>query len=376
MIKGLTPYQILEKLTGQTKKERCEAWWKKGSMMKGQQFFRRFITIFAEKNLCSSELQSHSGKNLDLSTFSHREIEKGYASLLYHIGFSRHEGSITSGGLVPRSFGTSKGRKAVYFSLASQLDPNPDPKHKPYFHLKCHHDQMFVIDLEAAQNSLEFYQTANGSVLCYDAVPSEFLAKITNFKYGSERFEKEELKEEESSPTKRSRRDQGQSRETSWHYVRQEIIEPRQLGEISRTAEEKKKQKQRSLRSMQVLYQKSRLGTVLCRCGKKLGGLTAVQEKNAQVTNEKGSHLIQPLVQLRIVEEVRGAQRHGTSEDSKVLGIHARPFLKMHEERNRDPIDKQKTINFEGCVDRREKKRRLKKTYDPKRTYKGRPTKL
>ena len=92
---------------------------------------------------------------------------------------------------------------------------------------------MFV---EAAQNSLEFCQTANGSVLCYDAVPSEFLAKITNFKDVSERLEKEEFKEEESSPTKRSRRDQGQSSETSWHNVRQEIIEPGQLGEISSTA--------------------------------------------------------------------------------------------------------------------------------------------
>ena len=82
-----------------------------------------------------------------------------------------------------------------------------------------------------------------------------------------------------------------------------------------------------------------------------------MQEKNAQVTIEKGSHVIQPLVQLRIVEQVRGAQRRGKSEGSKVLGIDARPFPKMHEERNRDPVNKQKTINFEGCVDRREKKK-------------------
>ena len=79
--------------------------------------------------------------------------------------------------------------------------------------------------------------------MCYDAVPSEFVGKITKFKDGSERFEKEEFKEEESPPTKRSRRDQGQSRETSWHNVRQEIIEPRQLGEISSTAEIRKENK-------------------------------------------------------------------------------------------------------------------------------------
>ena len=32
--------------------------------------------------------------------------------------------------------------------------------------MKSHRDQLFVIDLEAAQNSMEFCQTANGSVSC------------------------------------------------------------------------------------------------------------------------------------------------------------------------------------------------------------------
>ena len=79
-------------------------------------------------------------------------------------------------------FGSSKGRKAVYFSLVSPLDPNPDRKYQRYLHMKSHHDRLFVIDLEAAQNSLEFFQTANGSVFCYDTVPLEFLTKIINLK--------------------------------------------------------------------------------------------------------------------------------------------------------------------------------------------------
>ena len=32
---------------------------------------------------------------------------------------------------MPGGFGTSNGKKAVYFSLVSPLDPNPDPKYKP-----------------------------------------------------------------------------------------------------------------------------------------------------------------------------------------------------------------------------------------------------
>ena len=60
---------------------------------------------------------------------------------------------------------------------------------------------------------------------------------------------------------------------------------------------------------------RSRSGTIFCRCGKKLGGMTELQEKNAQVTNVKGSQIIQALVQLPIVEQVRRGQRHGTSEE-------------------------------------------------------------
>ena len=80
--------------------------------------------------------------------------------------------------------------------------------------------------------------------------PSSSSKKI-NIKEGSERFGKEEFKEEDSSPTKKSRCDQGQPRETSWNEVKQKTLETRQLGEISSTAEKiKEKQKQWRLRSM------------------------------------------------------------------------------------------------------------------------------
>ena len=85
---------------------------------------------------------------------------------------------------MPGGFGTSKCRNTVCFSLVSPLDPKPDPKYKPYLHMKNHHDRLFVIDLEAWKNSLEFY----------DTVPFEFFTEIINLKDGSERFVKEEYK--------------------------------------------------------------------------------------------------------------------------------------------------------------------------------------
>ena len=75
----------------------------------------------------------------------------------------------------------------MYFSLVSPLDPNP--KYKSYRHLKPHHELICVIDLEAVQESLEFYHTENGSVPWYDTVSAEILNNIINIEDGSERFE-------------------------------------------------------------------------------------------------------------------------------------------------------------------------------------------
>ena len=69
--------------------------------------------------------------------------------------------------LVPGDLGVSNGRKAVCFLTRVATGSR---------------ESMFVIRLEAAQNSLEFYHTANGSVLRYATVPAEFLTKIINIK--------------------------------------------------------------------------------------------------------------------------------------------------------------------------------------------------
>ena len=92
----------------------------------------------------------------------------------------------------------------MYFSLVSPLDPNPDRKYQPYLHMKSHHDRLFVTDLEAAQDSLEFFQTANGSVFCYDTVPLEFLTKIINFKRTDQKgLETKNFKRRNCLPRKR-----------------------------------------------------------------------------------------------------------------------------------------------------------------------------
>ena len=59
-----------------------------------------------------------------------------------------------------------------------------------------------------------------------------------------------------------------------------------------------------------MVPKRRRLGTFFCRCGKNLGGLTALQQKNAQMTIEKGSHVTRALVQLRTVEQDRRGNRH------------------------------------------------------------------
>ena len=112
-------------------------------------------------------------------------IEKGYAEILYHIWILQQEILITAGDFAHPGYGQKNGRKAVYFSVVTPLDQNLDPKYKLYTHA------MYVIALEAAQNSLDIYQTANGCGVCYNTVPSEVFKKIINLQDGKERFMKE-----------------------------------------------------------------------------------------------------------------------------------------------------------------------------------------
>ena len=133
--------------------------------MEGQQVYQKVRNgVCREEPMLISAPQDHSHKNLDLSIFFHQLMEQGYAPFLNHFGSSRYDDSEKKENLCQEVFAMSKGRKTVYFSLVSPLDPYPDPKHKPYLHLKNHHGRWFVIDLEEVHNSLEFDQTANGSV--------------------------------------------------------------------------------------------------------------------------------------------------------------------------------------------------------------------
>ena len=61
-----------------------------------------------------------------------------------------------------------------------QMSLNNVSEHVVTVHMKIHPYRLFVIDVEAAQNSLEVHQAANGSVLCYDTVLAEFLTKTIN----------------------------------------------------------------------------------------------------------------------------------------------------------------------------------------------------
>ena len=103
--------------------------------------------------------------------------------------------------------GTNTGRKMVYFSLVPPLDPYSDPKYKPHLHMMNHHDRLFMIDLDAAQSSLEYCQTTKGSeclVLRHSSV--RVTHKDHRLKDESESFGKEEYKEEGSSSTKQPMR--------------------------------------------------------------------------------------------------------------------------------------------------------------------------
>ena len=72
------------------------------------------------------------------------------------------------------------------------------------------------------------------------------------------------------------------------------------------------------------------LGTIFCICGKTLGGLKALQLKNAQVVFQQGVEVIQSLVQLRIV-------RHGRTPAQAMCGIMKDHFRRATMKGVRDP---------------------------------------
>ena len=141
--------------------------------MTGQQLYRKIRdSVYQEEPMFIRALQGHSGDNL--------EERPGTISVAYWV------------------------LKNEDTTLVSPLDQNPGPKLKPYLHLKNHHDLLFVIDLETAQNSLEFSKQRKG----------------------------------DGAETKKRRRVRDTPKETSGHKSQdQEPLQTRQLGEIFSTAE-------------------------------------------------------------------------------------------------------------------------------------------
>ena len=148
-----------------------------------------------------------------------------------------------------------------------------------------------------------------------------------------------------------SHKKKGRYDQTSWHNTKQETNELRQLRAISCTAEIFK-ENQSSEVYAQCTYcsKRSRFATVFCKCGKKLGGLTAKQEKNDQVTVEEGCQIIQSLVQLRITKQVGRGQRHGTSGDQAYWAVMRDHVRRCTKKGVVDTITKQKTFSKDAMV--------------------------
>ena len=87
--------------------------------------------------------------------------------------------------------------------------------------------------------------------------------------------------------------------------------------------------------------------------------MTDLQEKNAHMTIETGSQVIGALVQLRIVEQYRRGNRHGSSSEQKSTGHGAGPFSKMHKEKEsltqETDMERRQTTTFAQIVGKKMK---------------------
>ena len=112
-------------------------------------YWKMHDSVYREESMFIGALQGHSGNNLDISKLSHTKIEKGSTHHFCTI-FGFQDMKIQSN------------QDDLYLSLMSPMDPCPDPKYKPYLHMKSHHGRLCVIDLEAAQNSLDIFRQRTG----------------------------------------------------------------------------------------------------------------------------------------------------------------------------------------------------------------------
>ena len=196
MIKGLTPYQILGKLTNQRKKEMTFG--KKDQRRQVSSYIKRFMGLPRRTYVHQRSTRSlwNNAGYIDVFSQKDGEMIRIIAVSCWILKTWRFKNQLE--GLVPGWFGTSKGRKAVYLSLVSPLDANPDPKKKPQA-LPPHEVQSWPVVCDRSGRSALFAGILSDS----EAVPSEFLKKIINLKDGSEMFGEEELQRGSLLPRKR-----------------------------------------------------------------------------------------------------------------------------------------------------------------------------
>ena len=105
--------------------------------------------------------------------YSDREEEPwGCTTELYRIGYTTYENGIKERSFVFGWFNQNRGRQAVRFTLVNPLDNNPDLQFRSYRRWKSHHDALYVVDMERAQEPhFKFLQTLNGCVICFDRIP-------------------------------------------------------------------------------------------------------------------------------------------------------------------------------------------------------------
>ena len=244
MIKGLTPYQIFGKLTSQTQKRRIWCLLERRITDDRSAIISRDSYQFSTKRTYVHQSTTRSlRREFGCIDFALKKIEKGHASLLYHLGFKKHEGSIRSGGLVTRRYGLSKGRKTVYFSLVSPLDSNRTSTQSTSRTSTWRTIMTNCLWLIRKQRRFRrnFTRRRTGvscasSVLCYGTsvrVPHKDHQPQRPFR----RFRKRRIQRGRTVSQEKGSIRPRTARETSWHSIKQETNEPRQLRAISSTAE-------------------------------------------------------------------------------------------------------------------------------------------
>ena len=198
--------------------------WREDRRWRVSRFIKGFIIVFAEKNLCTSEFY----KVIPARILIYRRsltprLKKDTPNFCIILDSREAKIQWHQGDLYQEVSEKTKGGKQCTSHSCRHWIHTQTKSASLNVHTKNYHDRLCVINLEAAQESLDFYPRMNGSVLCYDTVLAEFLIKIIDNKDGSGQFVKEDTKEEVSSPTKRSPRDQGKPRKISWHDVKQKL---------------------------------------------------------------------------------------------------------------------------------------------------------